>query len=61
MKAVANISTVKLASVTGIQRVLFVNGSIPVGTASYPDSDIDSLVIKSILTHSAHSNGVDNT
>jgi len=60
MKAVANVSMVKSASVTGIQQVLFANGSITVATASYPDYDAGSLVMKLILTRLVHSNGVGN-
>jgi len=61
IKAVVNVSAVKLATVAGIQWVLFVNGSITVTHASCPDSNVGSLVMKSILTRSAHSCGVGNT
>jgi len=61
MMAVANVPVVRSDSVTGIQWVLFLNGSMAVATASYPDFDVGNLVLKSMLTRSARSNGVGNT
>jgi len=58
MNAGTNFSAVSSASLTGIHRAHFVKGSMIGVTASYPASDVGSLVTKSIFTCSARSSGI---